>query len=122
MVILDTNILIDFLRGKPEAIEFFNDLHTIRTSVVVIAELYSGVNDEKEIGEIEKFLNHVEKIEVTSEIAVKAGLLRRRYIKSHGIGIPDAIIAATANDLNVPVASLDKKHFSVLTKNLVVPY
>jgi len=121
-VILDTNILIDFLKGKPEAIDFVRELHTIRTSVIVIAELYSGVIDKKEIDEIEKFLNHVEGIEVTSKIAIKAGLLRRQYIKSHGIGIPDAIIAATANDLNVPVASLDKKHLSVLTKNLVVPY
>ena len=121
-MILDTNILIDFLKGKPEAIDFVKRLDTLRTSVVVVAELYSGVINKREIDEMKEFLDHVEQLEVTSKIATSAGFLRRKYIKSHGIGIPDAIIAATANNLKIPVASLDKKHFSVLTKNLVVPY
>lgn len=56
------------------------------------------------------------------KIAKEAGLLRRKYLKSRGIEIPDAIIAATVNELNVPVASLDKKHFSMLTENLIMPF
>lgn len=121
-MVLDTNILIDFLKGKLEAIDFVKELDALRTSVVVVAELYSGVINEREVDEMNEFLNHIEQIEVSSKIAIHAGYLRRKYIKSHGIGVPDAIIAATANDLNVPVASLDKKHFSVLAKNLIVPY
>jgi predicted nucleic acid-binding protein len=45
-----------------------------------------------------------------------------RFGKSHGLRLPDAFIAATAIVNNIPVASLDKKHFSILTDDLVVPY
>jgi hypothetical protein len=43
----------------------------------------------------------------------KAGLLRRKYLKSHGIQLQDAIIVATADYIGVPNATLDEKHFSV---------
>lgn len=121
-MIVDTNILIDFLKGKEEAIAFVELNQPISVSVIVVSELYSGVQNDDEIKELTSFLSHVEQVEVSSAIALKAGLLRRKFHKSHGVEIPDAIIAATAENKNVPVATLDKKHFSVLTKNLIIPY
>lgn len=121
-MIVDTNVLIDFLKGNKDAVEFIDGLPVVRTSVVVVSELYSGVQGKNEMDELEEFLKHIEPIDVSLKIAKRAGLLRRKFLKSHGIEIPDAIVAATANDLNLPVASLDKKHFSVLAKDLIVPY
>jgi predicted nucleic acid-binding protein len=121
-MIVDTNIIIDFLKGHKHAIEFITTHTPVYISVVVVSELFSGVNNKREMKEIREFLSFVEVVDVTEEIARKAGLLRQKYFKSHGIEIPDALIAATANHLKVPVASLDKKHFSVLTNELVVPY
>lgn len=121
-MIVDTNILIDFLKGKKDGVSFVGSLPFIRTSVVVVSELYSGVQGRREMNELEEFLKFIEPIDVSLEIARDAGLLRKKFLRSHRIELPDAIIAATANDLNIPVASLDKKHFSVLAKNLIVPY
>jgi predicted nucleic acid-binding protein len=64
----------------------------------------------------------VNQITVTQEIAKEAGLLRLKYGKSHGIRMPDALIAATASVENKPVVSLDKKHFSILTDELIILY
>lgn len=121
-MIVDANIIIDFLKGHKEANRFIEAHKPISTSVVVVSELFAGVKSKSEMREIREFLTFVELVDVTEVIAKNAGLLRRKYLKSHGIEIPDALIAATANYLKVPVASLDKNHFSVLTDNLIVPY
>lgn len=122
-MIVDSNILIDFLKGKTEASNFILQFDPILTSVVVVSELYTGVLSKKELRELNAFLeNSVKQIPVSQEIAKEAGLLRMRYGKSHGIRLPDAFIAATAIVKKVPIASLDKKHFSILTDDLVVPY
>lgn len=121
-MIIDTNILIDFLKGKQEAVRFVSQLQSVKISVVVASELFSGVSNKNEMRNLREFLTFVEQIEVSKTIAEEAGLLRKKYFKSHGIEIPDAIIAATANYLQEPIVSLDKKHFSVLTDQLIIPY
>ncbi|MEX2605641.1 MAG: type II toxin-antitoxin system VapC family toxin [Gracilimonas sp.] len=121
-MIVDTNIIIDFLKGHKEANRFIEAHKPISTSVVVVSELFAGVKSKSDMREIREFLTFVELVDVTEVIAKNAGLLRRKYLKSHGIEIPDALIAATANYLKVPVASLDKKHFSILTEDLIIPY
>lgn len=121
-MIVDTNIFIDFLKGNKDAVHFIQKNQPVSTSVVIVSELYSGVKTKAEMNELSSFLSFVNKIDVTEAIARKAGLLRRKYHKSHGIKIPDAIIAATAEQQGVPIATLDKKHFSVLTNNLIIPY
>lgn len=121
-MIVDTNIFIDFLKGNENAIRFIQQNQPISTSVIVVSELYSGVKNKKEEKELNTFLSFVNQIDVTAVIARNAGLMRRKYHKSHGIEIPDAIIAATAKEEGVPIATLDKKHFSVLTDNLIIPY
>lgn len=121
-MIVDTNIIFDFLKNHKEARFFIEKNQPISTSVVVVAELYSGVKNKTEVKELREFLSFVEQINVSESIAKEAGLLRRKFLKSHSIEIPDALIAATANHIKVPVASLDKKHFAVLTDNLIIPY
>ncbi|MEX0722322.1 MAG: type II toxin-antitoxin system VapC family toxin [Gracilimonas sp.] len=122
-MIVDSNILIDFLKGKPEAVDFIAQFEPILTSVVAVSELYAGIISKKELRDLNAFIeSSVEQIPITVEIAKEAGLLRMKLGKSHGIRLPDAFIAATAINQKVPVASLDKKHFSVLTDNLIVPY
>lgn len=121
-MIVDTNILIDYLKGKHKAVRFISELHSVKTSVVVTSELFSGVSNKVEMRMLKEFLTFVEQVEVSKTIAEEAGLLRKKYFKSHGIEIPDAIIAATANYLQEPIASLNKKHFSVLTNRLIIPY
>ncbi|MBA4146849.1 MAG: hypothetical protein H0X66_01955 [Verrucomicrobia bacterium] len=43
------------------------------------------------------------------------------YGRSHGVGLPDAFLAATALAHNLQLATLNQKHFPMLN-NIVVPY
>ena|SRR3989338_1316044 len=122
--LIDTDILIDYLRGMPDAAKFFEKIienSICSLSTITLAELYSGVKEGKEKHTLENFLNVFHIIPVTLEIAKAGGLYRRDYGKSHGVGLADAMIAATAEFCNARLVSLNKKHFPML-KNVLVPY
>ena len=53
--------------------------------------------------------------------AVRGGLFRRDYGKSHGVGLADALIAATAELAQATLVTLNAKHFPMLP-TVLVPY
>jgi hypothetical protein len=53
-------------------------------------------------------------IPVTSEIARAGGLYKRDYAKSHGVGLADAIIAATCESENAALKTLNVKHYPMI--------
>jgi predicted nucleic acid-binding protein len=120
--ILDTDVIIDYLRGYSPAVDYIDRLPTQpTTSVVVVAELYAGVRDGVERTKLDELLATTHVIPVSAEIAVEAGLFRRRFAKSHGIGLPDALIAATAVRESAQLVTLNVKHFPML-KDVLLPY
>lgn len=121
-MIVDTDVLIDFFRGNPKTIDFIGRYSTeINISSVTITELYSGVRSNKEEQDIEDFLETIKIINVDQKIARDGGLVRKRYSKSHGTGIIDSLIAATALIYQLPLATLNQKHYPMVD-NLIVPY
>ena len=86
-----------------------------------MAELYSGVRDGEERKALESFLSVFTLVPVTEDIATKGGLNRRDYGKSHGVGLADAIIAATAEVKCATLVTLNKKHFPMLA-SVHIPY
>jgi len=121
-VLVDTDILIDYLRDHEAAVEFLESLpFPIFISSISVAELYTGVREGEERGILESFIDAFDVISADTTICKKGGLMRRDFRKSAGISIADAIIAATAETKKVSLASLNRKHFSMV-KNLIVPY
>lgn len=119
--LLDTDVMIDFFRGRDEAADFLQrNISSLILSVVSITELYAGVRDSEKT-HLEQTLLFLEMIQVTQPIAKLGGLILNQYHKSHGIELPDALIAATAVQKGYTLVSLNKKHFPMID-NLVVPY
>ena len=50
-------------------------------------------------------------VPVTQAIAQSGGLLKRDFGKSHGVGLADAIVAATAQAENAELKTLNTKHY-----------
>jgi predicted nucleic acid-binding protein len=99
--LLDTDILIDFLRGYNKAVDFVTEnSHKIILSSIVVAELNAGVKGVAEQTALDNFVSLFPVIPVTYEIARAGGLFKRDYGKSHGVGLADAIIAATCESEN----------------------
>lgn len=116
LFLVDTDILIDFLRGQKEAIEFIKkNTSRIVLSTIVIAELFAGVRDDEQ-DYLDEFVSLFPTIPVTSEIAKAGGLYKRDFQKTHRIGLADAIIAATVEIDNFELKTLNIKHYPMFPK------
>jgi predicted nucleic acid-binding protein len=115
ILLLDTDVLVDFLRGHSEAVAFVN-AHSARIilSSIVVAELYAGVRGDREQAVLEALVSLFRVVPVSGEIAKTGGLYKRDYGKSHGVGLADAILAATAESENAELKTLNTKHYPML--------
>jgi len=124
-VLLDTNILIDHLRGKPAStrlLKLLNEKETrLLCSVVTRIELLAGIRAGEE-DSINSLLKIFHEVAVDTAIADSAGKYLNLYMKSHGLMPVDAILAATAKKNNVPVYTLNIKHFPMDDIDVEAPY
>ena len=121
-LLIDTDVLIDYLRGQADALAYIESLtDPLLISVVTVAELYSGVREGEERKALETFISAFERMPISEEIAATGGLYRRDYSKSHKVGLADALIAATAQVHGATLVTLNVKHFPMLA-SVKVPY
>ena len=117
-ILLDTDVLIDFLRGHDKAVSFVNaNLDRIILSSIVVAELYAGVRGGKGDAEqvvLENFLSLFRVVPINGDVAKLGGLYKRDYGRSHGVGLADAIVAATATLEGAELKTLNAKHYPML--------
>lgn len=111
-VLVDTDILIDFLRGKEKTREFLISLADdadIVCSAISVAELHAGMK-EHERTRTQELIDSLTIVDVTREIAEKAGTYRRT-IRSHALELDDCLIAATAFVRHAALATGNTKHY-----------
>lgn len=114
-MLVDTDVLIDFLRGYNIAVSFIeNNSSQIILSPIVVAELYAGVKGNNELAVLDHFISHFRVIPITSEIAKVGGLYKRDFGKSHGVGLADAILAATAEKEKAELKTINIKHYPMI--------
>lgn len=111
-VLLDSCVVIDVLRQDRSATGFVIGLpERPFLSVVTISELRAGQRGERDRRAIDGLLASSTLLDVDQAIAEIAGDLLRRFCKSHGVDIADALIAATALHHRLQLATLNLKHF-----------
>ncbi len=113
--LVDTDVLIDFLRGNEKAVILIDKISSqIILSPIVVAELYAGVKGEDELSVLDNFISFFRIVPIDSEIAKAGGLYKRDFAKSHGIGLADALLAATADKENAEILTLNIKHYPMM--------
>ena len=100
LTILDTDVLIDHFRGLAAATAYIQGLGVAQraTTDVTVMELYKGAVNREQLTMIVRFLarNHVTRLPVSATASQHAVSLLHDYSLAHGLGIPDALIAAIA--------------------------
>lgn len=120
--LLDADVLIEYLRGRPRAVEYLEGLEgELLLSSVTVAELFAGAKGEEEEQALTAFLRAFRVVPLTEAVARDGGLLRRDFGPSHGTDLPDALLAATARDLGVTLITFNDRHFPML-EDVEVPY
>ena len=121
-LLIDTDVLIDYLRGHAAAVSYLESLiEPLLISAITVAELYAGVREGTERQALESFLTAFQIVIANEMIAKQGGLYRRDYGKSHNVGLADALIAATVELRGATLVTLNRKHFPMLAK-VTVPY
>ena len=118
----DTSILIDLLRGHPPAIAYARGLVAPPTcSEITRVEVLRGLRSGEQ-RPTERLFASITWVEVDEPIARRAGALGRRWRRSHqGIATADLIIAATAEEFGLELATLNIRHFPMVA-DLSRPY
>ena len=114
-VLVDSDILIEVSRGRNAAVnsrwtELSESDAAVIYSPVNVAELWAGARP----GEYETLGNlfgSLTCVAVDEETGRMAGIYLRRYRKSHGIELPDALIAATAAANGAELWTRNRKHY-----------
>lgn len=113
-VVIDTSILIDYLRGSKKWETFIKEIDDdaeLFLPTIVIFELFSG-NSTKNLArrfDVIDLLKQFRQIDLDEAIARVAGELYRDVKQT--LEVPDYIIAASALSINATVLTLNKKHF-----------
>lgn len=115
--LIDTDILIDAERGHPNAIAFVSAQKAgggPRLSIVSAMELLVGCRNATEMKHVRQFLGQVLVLPLDAAISQRAMTLIESYSLSHGLLIPDGLIAATALEHALPLFSKNMKHFQMI--------
>ena len=115
--IFDTNIMIDFLRGIPEARQEVARFKKPMISVVTWVEVLVGVPPSQE-AKVRAFLRRFEIVDLSGDIAERTIGIRRE----HRIKLPDAIIWATAQVEGALLVTRNTKDFPAGDPGVRVPY
>jgi predicted nucleic acid-binding protein len=120
-LLIDTDVLVDYLRGREDAVSFLTSQRgDLLVSVVTVAELHAGVRQNEE-GALGECLRLFKVVPVDSETAAMGGAMRRRYLKSHDLALADALIAASAQRAGALLVTLNRRHYPMLP-HVMVPY
>ena len=125
MNFIDTDVLVDCLRGTTAAHAWLEQLAEQPSAVPGVAamELLMGCRDRADLERIQRFLATFEVIwPEASEFAAAYGLLLTHRLSS-GLDIPDCLIAATALARSARLYTFNLRHFQVVPGlNVERPY
>ena len=118
--IIDTDILIDFLRNQKEAVAFVTQLEEkktlLSTTAVNAFELYYGAHKSKQSAQTlqatKKVLDRLVLLSLTPRSAQRAGhIYAELELEGQPIGLRDTFIAAIALTRKCSVATRNTEHF-----------
>jgi len=115
MIVLDTNVLIEILKGNKATIQKIQALNKVYViSSISVMELYYGAINKAEINKLEKFVSLFKIEHLNKEVSIKSTMLIKKYAKSHSLDIPDSLIASTALILGCGIFTYNVKDFKYI--------
>ncbi len=116
MVLVDTDVLIWYLRGNERAYKAIDKLDGFSISVVTYMELVQGVRNKKELNSLRQALHawDCKILYITEEISAKAMFAVEQHFLSHSVRLADALIGSTAVVYGLPLLTGNDKHYKII--------
>ena len=114
-VLLDTDVVIEIQRGSDSQIRakwasLIASGTVLLYSPVVAAETWAGARPQEHLL-VQSFFDALTCLPADYETGKIAGDLMRKFAKSHGLEIPDALIAASAIQHRAALWTRNRKHY-----------
>ena len=121
MILVDTDVLIWYLRGNEKAYKTIEHLESFTISVVTYMELVQGMRNKKELNSLRQALRawNCEILYITEEISAKAMFAVEQHFLSHSMQLADALIGSTAIVHGLPLLTGNDKHYKIM-KGLLI--
>ena len=112
-MIIDTDVLIWYLRGNINAKEIVETNIPFSISAVTYMELVQGMKDKIEFKRFQKQIRNwkTEIIHIDQEVSARAIFYVQEYFLSHSMQMGDALIAATAIQASDTILTANDKHY-----------
>ena len=115
-VLLDTDVIIWYLRGNQNAYDLIHSLNIFAISAVTYMELVQGMRDKSELRQLKRTLKqwNVKTIYMNEEISALALFYVEEYFLSHSMELADAFIAATCSNHGLVLYTANDKHYKII--------
>ena len=122
-VLLDTDILVEVLRQRDAAIltqwrRITGGTDPVLYTPVTAAELWHGLRPGEEAAALE-VLSTLICVPLNDDIGRRAGDYLRRFHRSHGLALGDALIAAAAAVHSCALWTRNRKHYPMKDIELI---
>ncbi len=116
MILVDTDVLIWYLRGNEKAYKDIETLESFSISVVTYMELVQGMRNKKELNSLRQALHawNCRILYITEEISAKAMFAVEQHFLSHSMQLADALIGSTAIAHGLPLLTGNDKHYKIM--------
>ena len=112
-MIIDTDVLIWYMKGNEKAYKAIEMANNFFISVVTYMELVQGMRNKKELNSLRKSIHSwdAKVLYISEEISSKAMFYVEQHFLSHSLELADALIGATAVAYGLPILTGDDKHY-----------
>jgi len=117
-MLFDTDVLIWFLRGSERAAAVIDATEERGLSVVSYMELLQGARDKREVRAIKEFLSVADfgMVPLSENIGHRASIYMEEFGLKAGMGMADALQAATAVEGHLTLCTANRRHYAVVSE------
>lgn len=115
-MLIDTDVLIWYLKGNEKARKTIEGQQRFCLSVVTYMELVQGMRNKGELTCLRQALHvwDAQILYLSEEISAKAMVYVEQHFLSHSLLLADALIGATAISYGMPILTANDRHYKVL--------
>lgn len=115
-MLVDTDVLIWYLRGNNRARHEIEALPGFFISVVTYIELVQGMRNKQELRRLRRAIKiwDAKILYISEDISAKAMFYIEQYYLSHSLQLADALISATAVANGIDIFTANAKHYRIL--------
>ena len=112
-MLVDTDVLIWYLRGNEKAYRAIVSESGLCISVITYMELVQGMRNKTELNYLRRSLRqwNAKLLYISEEISAKAMFYVEQYYLSHSLQVADALVGATAVAHSLPIFTGNGRHY-----------